>query len=180
MKQAIMIGAGNIGRGFIGAILSRSGYHVTFADVNMTLIDAINAESRYTVHIQDRNPAAFTITNIDGISSAGPELAEALKTAELVTTAVGLRILPIVAKLTDVRIVNNELKTVLGEVKKEYWMMVCLVVGNIPLLYMLNTAWFEALMFSIPGKIVLAICGVVILITAMFMMKYTKPIEYKK
>ena len=93
-----MIGAGNIGRGFIGAILSRSGYHVTFADVNMTLIDAINAEGRYTVHIQDRNPAAFTITNIDGISSAGPELAEALKTAELVTTAVGLRILPIVAK----------------------------------------------------------------------------------
>ena len=79
MKQAIMIGAGNIGRGFIGAILSRSGYHVTFADVNMTLIDAINAEGRYTVHIQDRNPAAFTITNIDGISSAGPELAEALK-----------------------------------------------------------------------------------------------------
>lgn len=89
-------------------------------------------------------------------------------------------LLPIVAKLTDVRIVNNELKTMLGEVKKEYWMMVCLVVGNIPLLYMLNTAWFEALMFSIPGKIVLAICGVVILITAMFMMKYTKPIEYKK
>ena len=98
MKQAIMIGAGNIGRGFIGAILSRSGYHVTFADVNMTLIDAINAEGRYTVHIQDRNPDAFTITNIDGISTAGPELAEALKTAELVTTAVGLRILPIVAK----------------------------------------------------------------------------------
>lgn len=60
MKQAIMIGAGNIGRGFIGAILSRSGYHVTFADVNMTLIDAINAEGRYTVHIQDRDPAAFT------------------------------------------------------------------------------------------------------------------------
>ena len=89
-------------------------------------------------------------------------------------------LLPIVAKLTDVRIVNNELKTMLGEVKKEYWMMVCLVVGNIPLLYMLNTAWFDALMFSIPGKIVLAICGVVILITAMFMMKYTKPIEYKK
>lgn len=98
MKQAIMIGAGNIGRGFIGAILSRSGYHVTFADVNMTLIDAINAEGRYTVHIQDRDPAAFTITDIDGISSAGPELASALQTAELVTTAVGLRILPIVAK----------------------------------------------------------------------------------
>lgn len=89
-------------------------------------------------------------------------------------------LLPVVGKLTDVRIVNNELKTMLGEVKKEYWMMVCLVVGNIPLLYVLNYSWFETLMFSLPGKIVLAICGTVILVTAMFMMKYTKPIEYKK
>ncbi len=89
-------------------------------------------------------------------------------------------LLPIVAKLTDVRIVNNELKTMLGEVKKEYWMMVCLVIGNIPILYMLNTDWFDALLFSLPGKIVLALCGVVILVTAILMMKYTKPIEYKK
>ena len=44
-------------------------------------------------------------------------------------------------------------------------------------------AWEDKLLdgvMDIPGKIVLAICGVVILITAMFMMKYTKPIEYKK
>ena len=89
-------------------------------------------------------------------------------------------LLPIVGKLTDVRIVNNELKTMLSEVKKEYWMMVCLVIGNIPLLYMLNEAWYESLMFTVAGKIVLAICGIVILITAAFMMKYTKPIEYKR
>ena len=42
MKQAIMIGAGNIGRGFIGALLEKSGYHVTFADVAENLISAIN------------------------------------------------------------------------------------------------------------------------------------------
>lgn len=42
MKQAIMIGAGNIGRGFIGALLEKSGYHVTFADVADNLISAIN------------------------------------------------------------------------------------------------------------------------------------------
>ena len=89
-------------------------------------------------------------------------------------------LLPVVGKLTDVRIVNNELKTMLGEVKKEYWMMVFLVIGNIPILYMLNHDWYEALLFSLPGKLVLALCGVVILITAMLMMKYTKPIEYKR
>ena len=89
-------------------------------------------------------------------------------------------LLPVVGKLTDVRIVNNELKTMLSEVKKEYWMMVFLVIGNIPILYMLNHDWYEALLFSLPGKLVLALCGVVILITAMLMMKYTKPIEYKR
>ena len=68
----------------------------------------------------------------------------------------------------------------ISEVKKEYWMMVFLVVGNIPLLYMLNESWFEALMFTTAGKVVLAICGIVIFITALFMMKFTKPIEYRK
>jgi Flp pilus assembly protein TadB len=89
-------------------------------------------------------------------------------------------LLPIVSKLTDVRIVNNELKTMLGEAQKEYWMMVFLVIANVPLLYVLNSSWYETLVTSILGKIVLAICGIVIFITALFMMKYTRPIEYKK
>ena len=87
---------------------------------------------------------------------------------------------PVVAKLTDVRIVNSELKTMLSSVRSEYWMMVALVVGNIPLLYLLNKDWFNTLMFTTPGKVVLGICGTVILITALFMMKFTKPIAYKR
>ena len=89
-------------------------------------------------------------------------------------------LLPIVSKLTDVRIVNNELKTMLDAVRNEYLTMVLLVVGNIPLIYALNKDWFSSLMFTTPGKIVLAVCGMTILITAMFMMKFTKPIEYKR
>ena len=89
-------------------------------------------------------------------------------------------LLPIVSKLTDVRIVNNELKTVLDAAKNEYLTMVLLVVGNIPLIYALNREWFNSLMFTIPGKIVIAICGMTILVTAGFMMKFTKPIEYRK
>ena len=86
----------------------------------------------------------------------------------------------VVAKLTDVRIVNNELRTMLSSVRNEYWMMVALVVGNIPLLYLLNREWFNTLMFQTPGKIVLGICGAVILITALFMQKFTKPITYRR
>ena len=89
-------------------------------------------------------------------------------------------LLPIVSKLTDVRIVNNELKAMLDAVRNEYLTMVLLVVGNIPLIYALNKDWFSSLMFTTPGKIVLAVCGMTILITAMFMLKFTKPIEYRR
>jgi len=89
-------------------------------------------------------------------------------------------LLPIVNKLTDVRIVNNELKTVMYEPRKEYFMMVALVAGNVPLLYMLNQDWYNTLMNTIPGKIVLAVCGTVILITAFYMFKFTRTIEYKR
>ena len=89
-------------------------------------------------------------------------------------------LMPIVGKLTDVRIVNNELKTILAEPKKEYWMMAGLVVGNVPLLYLLNKDWFHTLMNTVLGNVILALCGLVIAVTALIMMKLVKPIEYKR
>ena len=86
---------------------------------------------------------------------------------------------PIVSKLTDVRIVNNELNTMMSAVRTEYYTMVGLVVGNIPLLYVLNKDWFHTLIFETPGKIVLGVCGIVIVVTYLFMLKFTKPVEYK-
>jgi Flp pilus assembly protein TadB len=87
---------------------------------------------------------------------------------------------PIVSKLTDVRIVNNELNTMMSAVRTEYYTMVGLVVGNIPLLYVLNKDWFHTLIFETPGKVVLGVCGIVIVVTYFFMLKFTKPVEYKR
>ena len=89
-------------------------------------------------------------------------------------------LLPIVTKLTDVRIVNNEIKGMLSSARIEYYMMTGMVVGNIPLLYFLNKDWFNALMFTTLGKLVLAICGLVIIVTAVLMLRFTKQIEYRK
>ena len=87
---------------------------------------------------------------------------------------------PVVAKLTDVRIVNSELNMMMSAVRTEYYTMVGLVVGNIPLLYVLNKDWFHTLIFETPGKIVLGICGIVIVVTYFFMLKFTKPVEFKR
>lgn len=89
-------------------------------------------------------------------------------------------LLPIVSKLTDVRLVNNELKTMLTNARNEYFGMLALVIGSIPFLYVINKDWFIILVTTVAGKATLGICAVVILITTMFMLKYTKPIEYKR
>ena len=89
-------------------------------------------------------------------------------------------LMPIVGKLTDVRLANGEIKAMLGAARIEYYMMAGMVAANIPLLYILNKDWYQALMFTTLGKIVLAVCGMAILVTYLFMVKFTKPIEYRK
>lgn len=89
-------------------------------------------------------------------------------------------LMPVVAKLTDVRLANNEIKGLLFAARTEYFMMAGMVVANIPLLYVLNRDWYNALMYTMLGKIVMAICAGAILVTALLMLRYTKPIEYKK
>ena len=89
-------------------------------------------------------------------------------------------LMPVVAKLTDIRLANNEIKGLLFAARTEYFMMAGMVVANIPLLYVLNRDWYNALMYTALGKAVMAICACAILVTALLMFRYTKPIEYRK
>ncbi len=98
MKQAIQIGAGNIGRGFIGALLSQAGWHVTFADVVEPIIEALNRDRAYTVHILDKEPGEIAISNVDGVISTAPEFTRRVAQCDLITTAVGPNVLPVIAK----------------------------------------------------------------------------------
>ena len=92
MKKAIQFGAGNIGRGFIGGLLSKAGYHVVFADVNQKIIDKINEDKKYTIFVKDVESSEIVITDISGVNSTKPELIDEVKEAEIITTAVGVRI----------------------------------------------------------------------------------------
>ena len=55
MKRAIHFGAGKIGRGFIGALLSQAGYEVCFAEADPQLVDEINRRRGYTVTFPSRS-----------------------------------------------------------------------------------------------------------------------------
>ena len=87
---------------------------------------------------------------------------------------------PIVAKLSDMRVVSAELNLLLMEPVKEYVTMVVLLLGSIPLMYFLNKEWYHTLMFTEFGKILLAVCGGVIFVSVAAVARHTRPIEYKR
>ncbi len=97
MKKAIQFGAGNIGRGFIGALLANAGYHVVFADVNEQMINALNEQKSYNIHILDLEKSVQTITNVSGCMSNGTQIIDEIATAEIITTAVGPNVLKFIA-----------------------------------------------------------------------------------
>nr|WP_314464466.1 hypothetical protein [uncultured Clostridium sp.] len=87
---------------------------------------------------------------------------------------------PIVAKLSDMRVVSAELDLLLFEPVKEYITMLVLLLGSIPLMYFLNKDWYQTLMFTEFGKVLLAICAGVIFLSVAAVAKHTRPIEYKR
>ena len=99
MKQAIIFGAGNIGRGFIGQLFSESSYQVTFVDIDRTLLEAINRESRYTIRlVTNESSDEVSVSPVQGILADDREaVARAVAQAEIGATAVGARALKHVA-----------------------------------------------------------------------------------
>lgn len=88
-------------------------------------------------------------------------------------------LVPIVAKLSDMRVVNSELDYLVQAPRKEFLTMVVLVLSNIPLMYFLNKDWYHTLMHTIGGQFMLALSGVAIFVSSAFVIKLTKPIEYR-
>ena len=99
--KALHFGGGNIGRGFIGKILAEAGYEVVFADINMTVIDRLNQDHGYTVHVVGEGvDQKETVKNVRGINSGDEAVVTAeISDAALVTTAVGPPVLEILAPL---------------------------------------------------------------------------------
>ncbi|HIW32358.1 MAG TPA: mannitol-1-phosphate 5-dehydrogenase [Candidatus Paenibacillus intestinavium] len=96
--QAIHFGAGNIGRGFIGLLLQEAQYHITFVDVNEDLVNHLKEKQQYTVQYANENSDKFVVNNVTALSGNDiSKIAELITSANIITTAVGVHILPYIA-----------------------------------------------------------------------------------
>ncbi|MFZ0368113.1 MAG: mannitol-1-phosphate 5-dehydrogenase [Halobacillus sp.] len=107
--KAVHFGAGNIGRGFIGALLSQAGYETIFVDVNGELIDELNRKRSYQVDLAGTD-RSLEVTNVSGLNSINDEQAviEAIQEAEIITTAVGPNILSAIAPVLAQGLLQKE------------------------------------------------------------------------
>jgi len=99
VKKALQFGAGNIGRGFIGQLFSRSGYEVAFAEVDAKIVAAMNAAGRYPLRVVseggDSESFVEHVRAVSGLDAAA--VAAEVPGAEIIGTAVGANILPRIA-----------------------------------------------------------------------------------
>ena len=97
--RAVHFGAGNIGRGFIGQLLHESDYDITFVDIRDDVVDALKTEGRYEVILADEGEEHIPVDRVTALHSGrdAEEVTERLAEADLVTTAVGPSVLPVIA-----------------------------------------------------------------------------------
>lgn len=96
MKKAVMYGGGNIGRGFIGATLSQSGYAVTFVDVAEPVVKALQEQNTYPMrYVSNAGHKDVWIENVTAVNGNDQSaVAEEIAKCDIMATAVGVRVLP--------------------------------------------------------------------------------------
>jgi mannitol-1-phosphate 5-dehydrogenase len=108
-KTAVHFGAGNIGRGFVAQFLHASGYEVIFADVDDDIIAELQSADSYHVHEVGEGAQSSVVDNFRALNSRTHEadVVAVIAAADVVTTAVGARILqfiaPVIARGLDAR-----------------------------------------------------------------------------
>ncbi|AAO27219.1 mannitol-1-phosphate dehydrogenase [Buchnera aphidicola str. Bp (Baizongia pistaciae)] len=89
--NALHFGAGNIGRGFIGPLLLKSGFNLTFVDNNQAIVDAINRHQKYDITVVGNNFSYITtVKKVKAIYINDPNIYFKIAKINVITISVGV------------------------------------------------------------------------------------------
>ncbi|MCW5940651.1 MAG: hypothetical protein KIS66_00370 [Fimbriimonadaceae bacterium] len=113
MPRAVHIGAGNIGRGFLGQLYFESGYQTTFVDVNPSVIDALHRLGEYPIRIAEAETRTVLVRHVDAIPATDSlRVARAVREAQIASIAVGVnaleRLVPVLAASIEHRLLATD------------------------------------------------------------------------
>ena len=96
--KAVIIGAGRIGRGFVTELLTKNNVSLTFFDYNKDLVQEMNRNRKYTIHVLGNASKNSEISGYQAFSiDDDAALAKEWKSTDFIFTAVGGKNLKIVA-----------------------------------------------------------------------------------
>ena len=98
--NATIIGAGNIGRGFLGQLFAEAAAAITFVELDETIVAALNERGGYDIRIVGNGETTFHVPVERAIRATDRQaVAASLASADVAATAVGAAALPAVAEL---------------------------------------------------------------------------------
>ncbi|ORM71201.1 2-dehydropantoate 2-reductase N-terminal domain-containing protein [Pantoea rwandensis] len=95
--SAVVIGAGQSGRGFVSRFFFKSGYHLTFIDKNEKTVKYLQEDNFFTVHCFDESVKPLHIQGFDAHLARSAEADAAIEKADILLISVGQQNLPTVA-----------------------------------------------------------------------------------
>jgi mannitol-1-phosphate 5-dehydrogenase len=96
--KAVIFGAGNIGRGFLGHLLAQSGYEIIFVEVVQEVIDRLNTDGGYPIHVVGEENWTYQVERVRAAHASDVgRISQEITTAHILATAVGVNALPAVA-----------------------------------------------------------------------------------
>lgn len=88
MKKAVIIGAGQTGRGFVAPILNEKNYSIAFLDENASLINQLKKEKKYKIHYFGNTKPSEEINNYEAFHINDEEAIQRLVDSDIVITSV--------------------------------------------------------------------------------------------
>jgi len=81
--------------------LYKNGANITFVDVNQSVINALNERNEYTIQLAEEDHSQKRIDHVSGINNGeNPDaVVEKFNHVDIITTAIGPKILPHIAPL---------------------------------------------------------------------------------
>lgn len=83
----------------------------------------------------------------------------------------------IVEQMSDIKQMQEELNTMMYKIYREYIMVAGVVLASIPFMRILNRDWYDVLVNTTPGKLLVALVVTVIILCLCYVIKVNKPVS---
>ena len=89
MKKAVVIGAGQTGRGYVTRFLFQRDYAITFIDKNEELIRMLDEDRAFCIHFYKKDRTPIYVNGFQAFHTYSKEADRAIQDADFIVTSTG-------------------------------------------------------------------------------------------